>query len=102
MAIRYSMSIMVVTKKFTFESQQWFHFHIWFFVTLCCKMRQMSLKNVAATFLENVAKVSHKIRHVFYYKGVDIIAKGDSPYKMRKSFQNATFITKCFSTMNKH
>ena len=100
--IRHKMSIVLDTRKSNFGSQQWLRFHIWFIMTLCCKMR-------------------HKIRQLFYSKIRQkfitkcvsfFITKCDSfntkfdsynkmrqfYYKMQQLLQNATFVTKCVST----
>ena len=43
-------------------------FHIWFIMTVYCKMRQILLQNAKAILLQNATEVYNKIRQVFYYK----------------------------------
>ena len=55
-------------------------FNIWFIMTLYYKTRQILLQNATAILLQNTTEVYYKMRQVFL-------------------LQNATFITKCDSTL---
>ena len=82
----HSMGMLLDTKKFNFESQQWLRFHIWFIMTLYYKMRQLLLQNTTAIISQNVTIVCQKMRQVFYYKIPQFY------YKMRHLLQNTLIL----------
>ena len=87
------MSIVLDRKKSNLGSPHWLKFQIWFIVTLNYKIRQI--------LLQNVTKVYHKMRQVFFIaKSDSFITKSDSHYKMRRYsykmrqlLQNTAFTT---------
>ena len=67
----HSISMVLDTKKSSFENQKCLRFHIWFIMTLYYKMRQ-TLQNATAILLQNARTVL---------------------------LQNMTIITKCVGTL---
>ena len=61
-----NINIVQNTRKFNRISRRCFQFHIWFIMTLYCKMRQILLRNMTTIFLQNPTKVYYEMRPVVY------------------------------------
>ena len=64
-------------------------FHIWLFMTVYYKMRQILLQNATAILLQNAREVYYQICQFFYYKMQQLLQNATI------LLQDATVITKC-------
>ena len=86
-------------------------FHIWFFMIIYYKLRQILLQNATAILLQKKKRQKFITKSVRFFiaKCDSFITKCDSYYKLRRFYykmrqllQNATFITNCYSTFVCH